>query len=191
MILRNSKWNFDASAGGGFSLGPLTSQTGMFSLNDLSGHTHKYLYMGFGIGHSRGLSSLLRLPRLALPKIIVKNGELSGTGSTTDFSSTGKLFLTDTFKGSDLTDPQSLDGGTVYIEGAAGYLLGVTTSIMLLGLNRALLVMGIAKPEFISVAISSAPAVLLMASLNEGLQNTTGVACLFGEIDYKGIFDGD
>lgn len=188
-ILRESHWEFITSAGMGAEFGILGYETGMFVLKDTSGQFHKYLYSGFGIASSRGLSTLLHAPRLALPKIIVKNGQLSGSGSTTGFTSLGKLFLTDAFKNADLTDPKSLEGGTIYLAGAAGYLYGGAMSFMFLGLNRALLVMGVAKPDFIGMAIRSAPAALLMAGDNAGLQDAAGFSYMFGQIDYKGLYD--
>ncbi|MPW19064.1 hypothetical protein GCT13_19725 [Paraburkholderia sp. CNPSo 3157] len=163
----------------------------MFALDAPSGQTHQYLYSGFGIGRSGGLSTLLRIPRLALPKVIVKGDELSGSGSTTDFTSMGWLYLTDSFKGADLANPKSLEGGTIYLEGAAGYLLGGTGSFMLLGINRDLLLMGIVKPEMIGTAIRSAPAALVMGGVNEGLQDTRGFAFMFGQVIYKSLYTQD
>jgi hypothetical protein len=44
-------------------------------------------------------------------------------------------------------NPENLEGGTIYVEGAAGYLFGGTGSFMLLGVNRELLLMGVVKPD--------------------------------------------
>ncbi|SMG60075.1 hypothetical protein SAMN06265784_11547 [Paraburkholderia susongensis] len=91
----------------------------------------------------------------------------------------------------DLKDPRSLEGGTVYLEGAGGYLLGGNGSLMMLGISRTLLLMGIAKPDLIGMAVRSAPAVLTMAGVNEGLQNVAGIAFMLGQITYKGLYADD
>ncbi|WP_144156175.1 hypothetical protein [Paraburkholderia sp. BCC1885] len=191
IVLRKSKWNFDTSAGAGIGFGAFNSEGGMFALDAPTGQTHEYTYSGFGMGISRGLSSLLRVPRFALPKVIVNKGELSGSGSTTDFTSTGWLYLTDSFKGADIVNPKNLEGGTIYLEGAAGYLFGGTGSFMLLGINVDLLLFGITKPDLIGMAIRSAPAALIMTGVNEGLQDATGFAFMLGQIKYKGLYADD
>jgi hypothetical protein len=186
--LRKSRWNFDTSAGAGIGFGLFNSESGMFVLDAPSGQGHEYTYNGFGIGISRGFSSMLRISRFALPKVIVRGDELSGAGSTADFTSRGWLYLTDSFKNADLVDPKILEGGTIYLEGAAGYLLGGTGSFMLLGVNPDLLVLGMVKPDLIGLAIRSAPAALIMGGVNEGLQDAVGFAFMFGRISYKGLY---
>ncbi|PRY08012.1 hypothetical protein [Paraburkholderia sp. BL25I1N1] len=190
-ILRKSKWKFNTSAGAGVGYGSFNAESGMFVLDDTSGHSCQYLYTGFGPTFSREITSLLRLPKLALPKIIIKKDDLGGSGSTAGFDSVGALFLTETFKGNDLGDPKSLEGGTVYLEGAAGYLFGGTGSLMMLGINRDLLLMGIVKPDFIGVAIRSAPALLVMAGDNGGLQSSAGFGFFIGGIKFKGLYSND
>ncbi|MEP9322757.1 hypothetical protein PPMP20_06380 [Paraburkholderia phymatum] len=48
-----------------------------------------------------------------MPKIIIKKDEVSGAAATTDFNSWGTVYLTDAFRGVDLTSPRSIEGGTV------------------------------------------------------------------------------
>jgi hypothetical protein len=187
-ILRRSGWKFDTSAGGGMSYGPFSAEAGSVGLYDLEGRKHKYFFNAFGPSVVRSLTTFLHIPQVSLPKFIIKKDELTGSYSTTDFNSYGALFLTESFKGTDLKDPRSLEGGTVYLEGAAGYLLGGTGSLMTMGIDRELLVLGIVKPELISVAIRSAPAVLAMTGLNEGLQNVGGIGFMLGQITYKGLY---
>ncbi|BFG75395.1 hypothetical protein PTKU46_34280 [Paraburkholderia terrae] len=191
LILRKSQWQFNTSAGTGIGLGAFNNEAGMFALDAPHNRTHKYVYSGFGLGQSRGLSTLLRLPRLALPKVIIKNDELNGSGSTTDFASRGWLYLTNSLNGTDLGKPEDLEGGTIYLEGAAGYLFGGTGSFMLLGISRKLLLMGIVKPDLIGMAIRSAPAALITAGVNEGMQDTVGVALMFGQVEYRGLYADD
>ncbi|NML30213.1 hypothetical protein [Paraburkholderia antibiotica] len=81
-----------------------------------------------------------------------------------------------------MTNPQSLEGGTVYLEGAVCYLFGGTGSFMLLGINHHLLLMAVVKPDLIGTAIRSAPAALVMEGVNGGLQDTAGFAFMFGKI---------
>ncbi|MFM0624863.1 hypothetical protein [Paraburkholderia xenovorans] len=185
-VLRKSKWKFNTSAGAGAGYGPFSAESGMFVLDDTSGHACQYLYTGFGPTFSREITSLLHIPKLALPKIIIIKDELGGSGSTTSFDSVGALFLSETFKGNDLGDPKCLEGGTIYLEGAAGYLFGGTGSLMMLGINRSLLFMGIVKPDLIGVAIRSAPALLVMAGDNGGPQNSAGFGFFIGGIEFKG-----
>lgn len=188
MVLRESHWRFNTSAGIGIGFGAFNSESGMFALDAPSGQTYEYIYGGFGVGTSRGLATLLRIPRLALPKVLVKSDELSGSGSTADFTSRGGLYLTDSFKGNDLTNPQSLEGGTIYLEGAAGYLFGGTGSFMLLGIHADLLLMAIVKPDLIGMAIRSAPAALIVGGVNEGLQDAVGFAFMCGKIKCNGLY---
>lgn len=191
LTLRKSRWQFNTSAAAGIGFGAFNNEAGMFALDAPQNRTHKYAYSGFGLGQSRGLSTLLRLPRLALPKVIIKNDALSGSGSTADFTSRGWLYLTNSLDGIDFVKPEILEGGTIYLEGAAGYLFGATGSFMLLGISRELLLMGIVKPDLIGMAIRSAPAALIIAGANEGLQDTAGVGLMFGQVEYKGLYRDD
>jgi hypothetical protein len=191
IVLRKSQWELKTSAGAGVGFGAFNNEAGMFALNAPTHQSYKYRYSGFGMGWSRGLSSLLRIPAFALPKVVIRNDELTGAGSTTDFTSGGRLFVTSAFKGIDLVNPESLEGGTVYLEGAAGYLLGGTGSFMLLGINTELLLLGIRKPDVIGMAIRSAPAALVIAGVNEGIQDTTGFAFMLGQVSYKGLYSDD
>ncbi|MGE8158617.1 hypothetical protein ACQKRQ_00485 [Paraburkholderia sp. NPDC080076] len=88
-------------------------------------------------------------------------------------------------------NPENLEGGTIYVEGAAGYLFGGTGSFMLLGVNRELLLMGVVKPDLIGMAIRSAPAAVVIAGVNEGLQDTVGFVLMFGQVKYKGLYVED
>lgn len=97
-ILRKSGWTFDTSAGGGAGYGMFSTEGGIFVLDDLEGNRHRYFFSAFGPSLSWALTSLLRIPKLALPKIIVKGDELSGSAATSNFKSYGKLFLTESFK---------------------------------------------------------------------------------------------
>jgi|GEM_PF-799277 hypothetical protein len=187
-ILRRSGWTFDTSAGGGIGYGSFTVEGGIFALRDLEGVSHQYSFSAFGTSISRSLTGFFHIPKFALPKFIIKRKELGGSGSTADFNSYGKLFLTESFKGADLTKPQSLEGGVVYFEGAAGYLVGGSASLMILGISRELILLGIGKPDLIGTAIRSAPAVLTMTGVNEGLQNSLGGAFMLGQITYKGLY---
>lgn len=128
---------------------------------------------------------------MALPSLQLKGNDLSGSGSTTGFDSYGKLFLTSCFKKEDLSGPRTLEGGTIYQAGAGGYLLGASGSLMLLGINRAFLFLGLKKPELIGVALRSAPALLATLGVNEGLQNSAGAAFMLGQITYKGLYSDD
>jgi hypothetical protein len=59
---------------------------------------------------------------------------------------------------------------------------------MILGISRELILLGIGKPDLIGTAIRSAPAVLTMTGVNEGLQNSLGGAFMLGQITYKGLY---
>ncbi|APR38094.1 hypothetical protein [Paraburkholderia sp. SOS3] len=160
----------------------------MFVLDDPSQSAHQYVYSGFGPSMSSSLAERLHVPRASLPKFIFKKDELSGSGSTADFTSAGTLFLTESFKGVDLNNPKSLEGATVYLEGAVGYLFGGTGSLMLLGINRQLLLMAMVSPVMMRAAIASAPAVLTISGVNEGLQDIAGFGFLLGQVSYRGLY---
>jgi len=191
MILRESQWKFGTSAGLGIGFDSFAADAGMFVLKDPSGRGRQYKYSGFGPDFSRALTSWMRVPKLALPKIIVRKGEISSASSTPALPGVGRVYLTSSFSEEDLDTPDRLNGGTIYLEGAAGYLFGGVGSFMLLGLNPKLLMFGIARPEFIGKAIQSAPAALAMMGANAGLQDSAGFSFMLGQVTYNGLYSDD
>lgn len=168
--LRSSEWTYDTGATGSVGAGMLFASGGTILLKDPSGQEQQFYYGGCGIGFGRswnlknfdmGLPKLLRLPR-----------EPGATGSTKDFTSTGSVYMTRAFHGKEMKR-SDIAGGTVYIDAGAGIVAdGFSGSIMLLGLNSALLMMSITMPQmpFFRLAINEAPAMLWMGGFNVGMQ---------------------
>lgn len=185
-----SAWSFYTSAGGGGGFGAFLLSGGMFVLKDLEGKLQSFDYGGFGIGMSYPLPKLLRLPQLTLPTITLRGQEFGATGSIADFPSDGIVYVTDACHGSDLT-AQQLEGGVIYFDGGLGWLRGYGGSVLLAGIKKELLEMGIMIPSLMRLAIASAPAVIVMRGQNEGLQQSAGADFMLGQIQWEGIYRDD
>lgn len=169
--LRPSQWRYDTGATGGLGVGMLIASCGTIFLRDPGDHEQQFHYGGCGIGLG-GTWRIPKLPDIRLPKLLSRPREAAGTGSTTSFSSDGSVYMTNTFRGEELKR-SDLAGGTIYIDAGVGIIAdGYGASVMLLGLNSALLMAGITMPQlpFFKLAVSQAKAVLVMRGFNVGLQ---------------------
>lgn len=184
-IRGKSAWSFYTSAGGSASIGPLLASGGMFVLEDPEHNLRRFDYAGFGAGTGQPIPKLLRMPKLALPKITLKGQEFGIAGATKDFPTNGVVYITEACHGADLT-PEQLEGGAIYFDLGAGWLRGYSGTLMVAGINPELLQMGIMIQRLIELAISCAPAVILMSGQNEGLQESVSADFMFGQITYKG-----
>lgn len=188
LAMRQSRWEFNTSAGGNASLGSLAFSKGIFVLDDPSGIARKFEYTGMGLGESLALGKLLHVPKINLPKITIKSNAAGGTGSTVDFNSYGTVFMTDAIPRKDLR-PEDFEGGTLYLEGGLGYLLGIGGSILLAGIDPRMLQLSIVHPSFLSLAFKSAKALVSIAGVNEGLQDNIGLSAMIGAITYRGVYE--
>lgn len=172
LALRRSNWRFDTGSTGGAGLGPLLASGGKFILTDPAYQEQAFYYGGCGIGWSKS-ASLFKMLDLGLPRFFHFPREVTGTGSTLDFTSSGSIYMTSAFHGKELKRSDMV-GASIYIDADVGIVAdGYGATIMLLGMNSALMMMGISMPQmpFFRLAISEAPAVLVMRGFNVGLQS--------------------
>lgn len=172
MTLRPSKWGYDTGSTGGIGVGALLASGGKFLLTDPTEQDQEFTYAGTGIGSGRTVG-FLKIFDIGLPKFLHLPREVAGTGSTLDYTSSGSVYMTSAFRGSELKRSDFV-GGTIYIDAGVGVIAdGYSATIMLLGMNSALMMMGISMPQlpFFKLAINEAPAVLVMRGFNTGLQS--------------------
>lgn len=186
--LRKSSWTFDTSASGSNGFGPFLVSGGLIVLDDPKGDRQKFKYAGLGMGASIPLPKLLH-QKLTLPKIAFRGQEIAGTGSTTDFPSKGAVFETAACNG-DLT-PGKLEGGVIYFDASVGLLYGKGVTVMLCGISPELLEMAIMMQPAMTLAINTAPAVILVRGVSEGLQEGLSVGLTLGQIQWQGPYEDD
>lgn len=175
--LRQSGWAYETAANGGLGVGFVVASGGNILLRDPGGSVQSFWYGGVGAGLSVGL----RIPRF--PKVQLRGEAVSGAGAAYAFPSTGSVFMTPQFRGQELARGD-LQGCTMYIDGAAGLVVGGGGSAMLLGMNPAVVAMALAAGPAQAIAMraaqDTAKAVLFMAGVTAGLQAGAGVAGLLG-----------
>ncbi|PRX32035.1 hypothetical protein B0G75_10450 [Paraburkholderia sp. BL18I3N2] len=185
-LFRESLWSFDTSAAGGFSLDFLVASGGEVLLKDPKQQSHTFHYGRVGVGYGFGArlprirSPKVTLPEIRLPKI--SGHEVGGSVASKNFTSNGYVFMTDAFAGSELRR-SDLQGGVVYIDAGAGLFAGEGATLMLLGINAALLTMSIVNPGLSGLAdyaIRQAPAALVMYGHTAALQAGFGAGLLVG-----------
>lgn len=174
MLLRDSRWSYNTGATTGLSIGYVIGSGGELILNDPAGTETNFYYGGLGGGLGGGFK---QLGKIKLPKLTIGRHSAGGAGSLGAFWSTGGVFMTSAFKGTELTE-SDLQGATVYVDAGAGILAGVSASVMLLGIDPLPLLMG--GTYFAQDAIRRAPAVLVMYGVNIGPQFGWGVGGLIG-----------
>ncbi|WP_253196803.1 hypothetical protein [Burkholderia cenocepacia] len=84
--------------------------------------------------------------------------------------------MTSAFKGSELTR-SDLQGGTVYLDGYGGVVVAQGATVMLLGINPAMLALGLTSPAMSMIladAVANAPALLYMHGRTAGFQAGVG-----------------
>ncbi|MBA8879503.1 hypothetical protein [Phyllobacterium myrsinacearum] len=178
MFLRPSGWNYETGATGGLGIGYVIGSGGKIILNDPSGTQKNFWYGGIG----GGIGEEARLGKFKAPVFKIKGKAIGAAGSSTSYPSGGVVYMTDAFKGKELAE-SDIQGATVYIDAAAGLIIGLSGSAMLLGIEPLPLMMGLSNPAMMliaNVAILRAPAVLVMGGVNVGLQAGAGIGALVG-----------
>lgn len=177
--IRLSKWTFDTSAGVDVGLGAAAFSGGMISLKDPNNKAHHLHYGGFGAGLSVGA----RLTKISVPDTLARNYDLSGSGSTPDFYSKGQVFMTEAFKGHELT-LVDLQGAALYVEAGLALIAAAGFTVMYLGIDPIILEAAVMAPMvssmIIDLAISQARAVLTMRAAGMGPQVGDGFSGLIG-----------
>lgn len=185
-FLRLSKWTYSTGAGGGLSVEILMATGGTIVLSDPAGHEQNFYYGGVGAGIGLGLKiPKIKLPKFSTPEIKlppIRGRSVGAGGSTLDFPSYGAIYMTNAFRGSELSR-SDFQGGTIYVDGSLSAIYGWAGDAMLLGMNPALLAAGLAAPGLswlVQQAISEAPAVLLMRGQTVGFQAGGSIGILAG-----------
>lgn len=185
---RESKWSFNTSATGGAGLDLLMASGGEIVLNDPDQQPHSLHYGGMGAGFGFGARiPRIRLPRMTLPEIsLPKIGgrDVGGSVASKNFTSHGFVYMTDAFHGSELRLPD-FQGASVYIDASVGLFAGEGATLMLLGINPALLLMSIVNPGLSGLAgnpLRHAPAALVMYGQTAALQAGFGAGLLVGMV---------
>ncbi|MFM0740603.1 hypothetical protein PQQ51_25455 [Paraburkholderia xenovorans] len=176
---RVSGWSFDTSASVSIGIGAAAASGGMIALRDPDNKVHHLHYGGLGSGFSIGAS----LTEISVPDTLVRNYDLSGTGSSTSFFSVGKVFITETFKARELS-LGDIQGVALYIEAGGALISAAGFTVMFLGIDPIFLEAAVIAPMFsarmIELALGQAPAVLIMGGLAMGPQVGAGFSGLIG-----------
>lgn len=175
MSLRLSGWTYDTGATAGAGVAFVAAAGGHIWLKDPAGRSNSFWYGGAGVG-----ASVFRIPRI--PDFKIKSRSVAGVGSATSLPSYGRIYMTPSFRRSELRR-SDLMGATVFVDGGGGLVVGWSGTAMLVGINTALLAAGMASPplNFLATqAITNAPAIILMTGMTVGLQAGAGIAGLVG-----------
>lgn len=175
LIKKSSAWQFVTFGSGGLSLGLFSAAGGKVVLQSPTGIIKTFYYGGAGAGLSAGL----KIPKIGKVQIKTIKGPLTGSGGPTEFPSTGKLLVTDSFQGEELL-VSDIQGPCIFTEVGGGIIAGASACAMYFGidpLRLSLLGMPVIGAQ---LAINSAKGMLLMAGLNVGIQAQIGGAMYVG-----------
>ncbi|MFN7929740.1 MAG: hypothetical protein U0Y68_17710 [Blastocatellia bacterium] len=174
-VTRQSAWQFVTFGSGGLSLGVVAAEGGTVVLRSPQSREETFYYGGAGVGLAAGL----KIPRIGRVQINTPRGPLTGSGGPTAFPSTGSLFITASFDGSELS-LSDIQGPCIFTEVGGGIIGGGSACAMYVGINPLTLPL-ISVPAFgPQLVLNSAKGLLLMAGLNVGLQAQIGGAVYFG-----------
>lgn len=172
-ITRSSNWTYVSSTSVGLGAGFFAADFGAITLRDPTGKNRMFRYGSAGGGLN--VVDLMNYSLSAAP------GFLPG-GS-------GKIFLLDTFQGSDLSF-SDIVGACLLLDASAGLFIGWSGNIILLGAEPDFLMgfVGLVDPGLEAMEtvilsyqmLSSAKAVLLTEGFDIGLQADLGVDGLAG-----------
>ncbi|WDD93605.1 hypothetical protein Bsp3421_003696 [Burkholderia sp. FERM BP-3421] len=168
-LLRRSHWEYQTGATFGASVEFVTGSGGEILLKNPAGQFQRFWYGGLGVGVGFGV----KLPKVKLPTFAISGKALSGSGSAEALPSAGWIYMTPAFSGTEL-ERADLQGGAVYLDGSAEIILaGGGGSVMLLGINAALLSLAISQitinPLLFEWVLQHAKALLIMVGVNAGL----------------------
>jgi len=190
-VKKESKWDFKTNAAGGVGAGLVVGSGGLIVLTTPDNTLASFYYGGIGVGLSIG-GKTPKLPKL--PKIDLKGR--SGTGSTTDFTSHGAVYIMEGCKKDEL-DPTDFEDPCVYLDVGAGVIAGYSGTAMLAGISPIALlkagVTGNGVPDVwaIADAMSTAQALILMRGWNGGLQIGGGASVSIGYLHLSKVTDAD
>lgn len=178
MFVRPSHWNFVTSGSGGLNIDVLALSGGEIELTDPSGSATKLYYGSAGAGLGFGF----KLPKVG--KVEIKPERLgkaiTGTVAPTAAPNTGHVYMTDFFKGDELTKAD-LSGVCFMIDGGLGLVVGYSVTVMLLGIDPARFTAQVTSPILdLFIGQAEPKAAMLIRGWNAGLQGGGGVAGYIG-----------
>lgn len=173
---KRSKWEFNTSSTGSLGAGFFAGEGGKIYLNDPQGVMRTFTYGTVGVGLSAGL----KLPKIGKVDL---NG-LTGTLAPASFPNTGSIYLSQDFKGDDLT-ADDIRGVCAIAEVAGGFVGGGSASAICLGVSEKWFCAGKLQCDmpldFVQARlIETARAYLFVAGLSVGFQFGGGVSGMIG-----------
>jgi hypothetical protein len=178
MFYEASQWSYDTGATGGLGIGYFAASGGAVYLKAPDGSPQRFIFGGIGAG----LSGKIKIPKVKLPNVAIKGKAVAGAFSTKSLPSGGLIFRSAKFGNRELT-VHDIRGAVLFIEGAAGLIVGVSGDAMLFGMNPLMLATGLANPamSFLTAqAMADAAGVMLFGGINVGVQAGYGIAALVG-----------
>ncbi|KIH82734.1 hypothetical protein [Pseudomonas batumici] len=184
--VNESRWKYQTASGGGLTVVMVAGSGGSIILRSPQGEDISYRYGGVGVGAGFGA----RLPRFGKINIQIKGKGVSGAGAAEAFTSFGKVFVSDSLVGRDLTS-DDITGPCMYTEVGGGLLVGGSATALLFGLDPKLLALAAAlnsNPATSLIAsttvnrqlLQSAKGAVVMAGINVGVQAGGGAAIYMG-----------
>ena len=151
---------------------------GEIELDDPKGDLVKLRYGSAGVGLGFGF----KLPKVG--KLEIKPERLgkvvTGTVAPTFAPNTGQLYMTDFFKGDELTK-DDLRGICLIVDGGGGLIVGYSVTVMLLGIDPARFAAQVTSP-ILSLFVGQAEpkAAMLIRGWNAGVQGGGSIAGYIG-----------
>ncbi|WP_321818263.1 MULTISPECIES: hypothetical protein [unclassified Paraburkholderia] len=185
--LRESNWKYDTGAGGGGGIDVVLASGGVVVLDPPTGQPEQFAYAGVGMGITFPILKWLKLGKLELPKLNVQGRSVGASGATKGFDSSGKVYMTEAFRGTEL-EIRNFEGGVIYVDWSLGYLAGWSGTFMLAGIDPRLMKLAtvpVAGAAFMRQAIMSAPVFIRTVGRMEGLTDSLGGGIMFGQLTYQ------
>ncbi len=174
-IRKPSTWQFITSSSGGLGVDFFAAEGGSIYFRTPNGARDSFRYGAAGGGLTLGL----KLPKIG--KVQVSGHGVAGAIAPAAFPNTGKLYILETFKGSELAH-EDIRGACAFVEVAGGLVVGGSATAMLIGMDPWLLA-GAVSPlmlEFDYRLLRSATGLLVMGGVNVGVQAGGGVGAFLG-----------
>ena len=130
LVTRPSAWKFTTSSTGGVGVEFVAVEGGKIFLENPKGDTVTFCYGAAGVGIAAGI----KLPKIGKIQINAKGKAVGGAIAPAAFPNGGKLYLLDSFAGSELTTTD-IQGVCAFLEISGGIIAGVSATAMLVGMN--------------------------------------------------------
>ena len=125
-----SAWKFVTSSTGGVGVEFVGAEGGKLFFTDPQNKDVSFIYGAAGVG----LSACLKLPKIGKIEVKLKGKSIGAAIAPAAFPNGGKLYITDTFKGNELSQ-SDIRGVCIFLEVGGGILAGVSGTAMLVGID--------------------------------------------------------